>query len=276
MFFDNWKKYIQQLIVSLTGREAQYNSVLLKNSFRRLFLKNAPNQYVFILSPPYTASTLLAEFLSSSPNVSILNSRHTCEGQTLPEVYDELFEKSIRWDTSHRPNWEYIYKIWHKYWDVTKPLLLEKSPPHIIRADQLQNHFQPAFFIILVRNPLVLAAIFRNNMSIPLEEAAKRVVRYFEYQQKNLHTLENTLSISYQEFVEDLDHVEKKLLKWLPLFQHFNPPEKYRAHNKEGISMSLTNLNKKRLQELNVDELQMLKVYFKPFNKLFSSFNYAV
>lgn len=36
-----------------------------------------------------------------------------------------------------------LYREWSQYWDESKPLLLEKSPPHIIMARYLQAMFGP-------------------------------------------------------------------------------------------------------------------------------------
>jgi len=36
-----------------------------------------------------------------------------------------------------------LFAEWSKYWDLSKPTLLEKSPPHIIMSRYLQSMFGP-------------------------------------------------------------------------------------------------------------------------------------
>ena len=55
------------------------------------------HKYLFILSPPFSGSTLLNQIISSSKNVSCNNNIGTREGQTLPGVKKIMFDKK-RWD----------------------------------------------------------------------------------------------------------------------------------------------------------------------------------
>lgn len=43
---------------------------------------------------------------------------------------------------------------WSKFWDTSKPVLVEKSPPNLIRARFLQQMFPNAYFIVIVRHPI--------------------------------------------------------------------------------------------------------------------------
>ena len=38
-----------------------------------------------------------------------------------------------RWDNNVRLPWEKIKTVWHKYWDLSKPILLDKSTPNIMK-----------------------------------------------------------------------------------------------------------------------------------------------
>jgi hypothetical protein len=46
---------------------------------------------------------------------------------------------------------------WGSYWDLTKPVLLEKSPPNLIRMRFLQALFPEAAFVIVMRDPVAVA-----------------------------------------------------------------------------------------------------------------------
>ena len=49
---------------------------------------------------------------------------------------------------------------WRQYWNVTKPVLLEKSPRHILMTRILQHWFthQRSYFIVILRHPLAAGA----------------------------------------------------------------------------------------------------------------------
>ena len=115
--------------------------------------KKMKNKYLFILCPPYSGSTLLNELISTSNNVSSNNNQGTREGQKLPSVKKIMFDHDDRWNIGLKYDWEFIKKEWLKHWDISKPILLEKSPPNLIRAFDIQSCFQPCYFICMIRNP---------------------------------------------------------------------------------------------------------------------------
>ena len=45
---------------------------------------------------------------------------------------------------------------WRRYWDVSKPILVEKSPRHALMTRLLQHWFTPerSFFVVMLRHPL--------------------------------------------------------------------------------------------------------------------------
>ena len=114
--------------------------------------------HLFILCPPYCGSTLLWKLMSTSDNVSALPE----EGQFLPEVEGIMRDKP--WQRDHAMPWEQIRAVWETYWDIEKPLLVEKSPPNIIRAKAIAEHFDPARFVIMARNPYAhVEGLMRRN-----------------------------------------------------------------------------------------------------------------
>ena len=66
-----------------------------------------------------------------------------------------------------------VFDAWSRHWDLDKPILLEKSPPNIIRMRFLQALFPGARFVILVRHPLAVSLatqkISHTSLSLLLE-----------------------------------------------------------------------------------------------------------
>jgi hypothetical protein len=54
-------------------------------------------------------------------------------------------------------NRQKLFEEWSRYWDVSKPYLLEKSPPNLIRTRFLQAMFPSSYFVVLLRHPIPVA-----------------------------------------------------------------------------------------------------------------------
>jgi len=52
---------------------------------------------------------------------------------------------------------ERLLAVWRPYWDLSRPLLVEKSPPNLLMTRFLQALFPEAAFLVIVRHPVVVA-----------------------------------------------------------------------------------------------------------------------
>ena len=105
-------------------REIYYSYIRIIRLISNLFCKNIEHQFLFILSPPYTGSTMLNQLISSSDNVSCNNNLGTREGQLLPGVRHFMFQND-RWNENVQYPWDKIKKICMRYWDYYKTILPE-------------------------------------------------------------------------------------------------------------------------------------------------------
>jgi O-antigen/teichoic acid export membrane protein len=92
-----------------------------------------------------------------------------------------------------------LYTEWSRHWDVTKPVLVEKSPPNVIQTRFLQEMFPQSAFVIVIRHPIAVAAATRK-WAHPLLRWAK-MPRFIE------HWL-----CCYERFLEDAVSLERVLL----------------------------------------------------------------
>lgn len=254
-----------------------YRTVMVKHFFKRLFQEEVDNIYLFILSPPYCGSTLINELISTSSKVSTNNDKYTREGQRLPKVESVMFGAD-RWDDDTRYDWEFIKREWKKYWDVTKPILLEKSPPNIIRAEEIAKHFSPVYFLCFNRNPYAhCESLMRRskNLARP-EDAAEFAVRCLYYQQKNLKVLDNVLHISYEELSEFPEETTKKIEAFVPGLEQINPHQEFYAHNYKAKKMKITNLNDEKIRMLSQEELERINSVFVQHQLILNFFHYEL
>jgi hypothetical protein len=262
-------------ILSHIYKQAGYRVIKMRNRINCLMLGTRTNKYLFILAPPYSGSTLLNEIISTSPFVSVNNPFESREGQQLPELKKIMFRDG-RWSLNLELNWLEIKMIWRKYWDVTKPVLLDKSPPNIVRAMEIQNHFNPAFFIIFLRDPYVLCEGLIRKDNLSPERAATFVVKIFEHQRKNIDGLEKTFLIKYQDLVNHPDKISQELIKFIPELIEIKVDLKYKAHNASRKPMKIVNLDPHQMERLNPTQIAQINSIFLPSRSVFEYFSYVL
>lgn len=272
------KRKLRQQFAPLK-RSLQYRTIVLTNALRRLTGPRIANKFVFVLSPPYCGSTLLVAILSTSGRISLNNVFDNQEGQGLPSVRKVIL-KSMRWDANVRYPWEWLKQEWLKYWDPSKPLLLEKSPPNIMRAQELAEHFQPAYFVILVRNPYVhVDSILRRNTDEAdafhrVEDAAAFALRCLRYQKKNAESLERVLVLKYEELGEEYAAVRTKLVGFLPELDDMPPqPREYRVKGKSG---SIGNKNQQVIAKFTAEQRAAITAVFAAEPDVLRYFGYEL
>jgi len=254
-----------------------YYTIKIKNILFRKIKKKVESKYLFILSPPYCGSTMLTDLLSTSKSVSISNPLGTKEGQTLPEVKYLMFDTQDRWNPKKDFDWEYIKKIWLRYWDISKPILIEKSPANILRAESIQKVFTPIMFLISFRDPYAQceSIIRRNNDTA--EYAANFAIKSLKTQKNNIEKLKSEkLIISYEDLTEDPMKFYDELVKYIPELHDIVIDRKIRAHNLNNTPMKMRNLNKDKINKLSCKELTIINKIFMKNKKLLEYFNYEI
>lgn len=250
-----------------------YASVVLTNTVKRIFHRRTDHHYLFILSPPFSGSTLLSEILSTSPNVSSNNTLGTREGQQLPGVRKLLWESKNKYNPETKFDWPFIRRQWLKYWDVTKPILLEKSPPNIVRAPSLAHHFAPASFMIMVRDPYaVCESMIRRGQDA--SEAAAFAIRCLRFQKQNIEKLQNFIFFSYEELTDAPEAIREKLIAFMPALQGLDIHRVFKAHNFKNAPMQIRNMNSEKVANLHKTQLKALNRVFRQNEDILAYFNY--
>jgi len=166
--------------------------------------------FLFLLTPPNSGSTALADLLSSSPYVTKLTSNS--EGQWL---IPELCKKEDRWSEHKVVNYESVKAVWlHRYQShrhsPKERIVIEKSPTNMVRSRALMSIFKSASLLINNRNPYAQCAsrLRRYNRdieddSLDIERVLAGYARDWQRQSGILKTLAQELNapcITYEEF----------------------------------------------------------------------------
>jgi len=234
-----------------------YKRRQLAHSVKRRIFGEKDHKYVFILSGARAGSTLLTNIIATGPDVSLTNDRGTCEGQTLPDmrgIYN-------RWD------WALTKTVYRKHWDLTKRVLVEKSPPNLFKAEEIQEHFVPAYFIVLVRNPYAHAhGLLKRGMP----DAAERVVRMLEYQKKNMETLDRVILVKYEETTDDPVETCARLVDWLPDLRGITTDFSFSYGGKQD---PIVNMDAEKIASISKSDYENMSDVFRRHDSLIRFFD---
>jgi hypothetical protein len=168
-----------------------------------------------------------ARWIAQHPEVSAFRNTGVWqdEGQHLQDVYatarlhggggrfafdDEahLTESSpLVTDESRRRLWA----SWSPHWDLSKPVLLEKSPPNLIRMRFLQALFpDSSYFLAIVRHPIAVAYAMRKRRGlfdwVPLQLPRRGIL------QASLHSLLRHWVEAHERFLADASSLQNVAL----------------------------------------------------------------
>jgi hypothetical protein len=149
------------------------------------------HKLVFLAGLHRSGTTLLARLLASHPEISGFSGTGAPadEGQHLQSVYPQASvyggpgnfgfapESHLTEGSSlvSEENARTLYEEWSSHWDLARPLLLEKSPPNLLKTRFLQALFPGSAFVVIVRHPI--------PVSIPTAKwrGTRRYDRLFEH-----------------------------------------------------------------------------------------------
>jgi hypothetical protein len=177
------------------------------------------NQYkqVFIGGLHRSGTSILGCCLEEHPQISGFKNTgvYEDEGQFLQSVYPaagvyggpgKFGFNSASFLDEHSPlatpeNGIKIFKEWSHYWDLQQPILLEKSPPNLVRTRFLQHLFPGALFIILLRHPIAVSYATQKWSQTPLHSLIEHWLICHERFQSDKPYLKKVLVLKYEDFI---------------------------------------------------------------------------
>ena len=181
------------------------------------------NTLVFIGGVHRSGTSQLHETLAAHPDVSGFHDTGVPhdEGQHLQDVFPTArshggpgrfaFDPAAHLTESSPlasvESAERLFAQWSRYWDLRRNVLVEKSPPNLIRTRFLQRLFPGARFVIIVRHPLVTALATTKL-------ATTRTMRRTLRRASMVDVLRHWVA-AHQLFLSDLPHIENvRVLRW--------------------------------------------------------------
>jgi hypothetical protein len=173
--------------------------------------------FVFIGGLHRSGTSLLHELLRSHPEVSGFRKTGMPkdEGQHLQTVYPAAkvfggpgrfgFDARSFMDESHplvsKVNAERLYSQWANYWDTTKHVLIEKSPPNLVRTRFLQALFPNSCFILILRHPIAVSYATMKWSKTSVKSILEHTLICYERILQDLPYLNKVYVLRYEDLV---------------------------------------------------------------------------
>ncbi|MDQ3867593.1 MAG: sulfotransferase [Actinomycetota bacterium] len=191
------------------------------------------HRFVFVCGLQRSGTTMLYRYLDEHPQVSALSgtARATNEGQFVQTVYpsDPYHSKGGRFAfrsearlTEASPlvtaaNRRKLFEEWSRYWDLSKPYLVEKSPPNLIRTRFLQAMFPQSYFVVLLRHPIPVTLATQPWGGDPVHRLLEHWLRAHELLVEDAAHLERLHVLRYEDLVGDPDATLARVFAFLGL-----------------------------------------------------------
>ncbi|HEV8098597.1 MAG TPA: sulfotransferase [Gaiellaceae bacterium] len=192
------------------------------------------HQLVFLAGLHRSGTTLLARLLAAHPQVSGFSGSGAPadEGQHLQSVYPSDHEHGRPGRFGFAPEMHLtessplvseqsaatLFEEWSPHWDLSRPLLLEKSPPNLLKTRFLQALFPNAAFVVLVRHPIpVSLATARWRRTRRYHRLLEHWLRCHALFEADRDQLKRVYVTQYEQLVREPEAVLQGIFEFLEL-----------------------------------------------------------
>jgi len=238
-----------------------------------------PRRWVFVVGCYNSGTTLLSNILCAHTEIGGLPVEGVNLSDSLPRpeefgwtrMWSQCLER-VRLEPEYDKDKlaERIKKQWSIWYPKDKSNLLEKSVANTARMVFLQEYFQPAYFIYIVRNGYSVAEGIRRkaepkrwknplyDCSYPIELCAKQWRISDEIVEQDRANVERFLQIYYEDLTDNPEAVLKELTDFLGLhpFLSSELAGNWTVHN---VKSNIENLNPRSFGNLTNDDIKKIE-----------------
>lgn len=189
--------------------------------------------FLFVGGLHRSGTTLLHDCLAESKSISSFSNTYSPEneGQHLQSVYlpakayggpgEFAYNLAAYMDESNalvcERSRDKLFTEWGMYLDYSKPIMLEKSPPNIIRSRFLRALFPSSKFIFMLRNPVVVAMATKKWSSSSYEDLIDHSLLCIETMLSDVKLFDEDdfRVIKYEDFTGDPGQNLNQICDWL-------------------------------------------------------------
>ena len=263
--------------------------------------------HLFVICPNDSGSSFLASALETSRAVWRLpREGHQMHGFAGPlpwrsqgaerRIPGLLWAAEQRWierfaDPANH-DWPLTRKAWyfHSYAaDAAASVFVTKSPPDLLRVEQLVRHFRNARFLFMVRNPYAvcegICRRYRTHFRAylrqleergesPLAASANHVVNCLAWQRRNIERWgDRGVFFTYESMCADPDGTAQAIRALVPQLEDLNLRQRLVVKDYDEM---LVDMNPRHLARLDADEIEALSHVFRQHQDVLAYFDYDI
>ena len=246
--------------------------------------KDQPH-FLFIITPPYSGSTALATLLATSPRTMTL--RKNGEGQGL---VPGLSQKKYRWKQDMKVDYASVKAVWlNRYQDEKRlypqiDVVIEKSPPNMMRIEKLSSQFNKYSFLANNRDPYAnCSSILYRNWYAKYFSPKKRkkvlegLAKDWQMRSNRIRELvinKNIPLLTYEQFCSNTSSILAALKLPEGVADTIDLEAKIKV--KDYKPQPITNQNDRQIKNLTDEEIECIGRILKSDNDLMNFFGYRV
>ena len=185
---------------------------------------------LFIVGLHRSGASLLHRIVRAHPEISGFKNVGVPqdEGQHLQTVFPTGkvfggpgrfgFDPRAHMDEHHplagRSNAIKLSQEWARYWDLTKPMLVEKSPPTIMRMRFFQKLFPAGRFVLIFRHPIIVALATQKSCYSPIYQLIDHCLHCYELAVADAAAIRDLHRLRYEIFVANPQEVADSIWRF--------------------------------------------------------------
>ena len=122
---------------------------------------------------------------------------------------------------------------WHQNWDLTKPVLVEKTPSNLLRTRLLARLVEPSYFVIVTRHPVAVSLATSKWTEGNLFSLLSHWRHCYQIAKADSAKLPRVIWTSYEDFVAQPQTEMKRILDFVGLASGGMPQLSLRNENEK-------------------------------------------
>jgi Sulfotransferase family len=177
------------------------------------------HDFIFVGGLHRSGTTLLARAIAKHEQVSGFRKTEALanEGQFLQSVYpiarefggtgrfgfDERSHMTEESPLATEASREQLLREWSEYWNLDKRVLVEKSPPNLLKLRFLQALFPEATFVVIMRHPIAVSFATQKWSKTSVESLLEHWLTCHEILLEDAPHIRRLMLVRYEDFVTD-------------------------------------------------------------------------
>ncbi|HVX47342.1 MAG TPA: sulfotransferase [Mycobacteriales bacterium] len=113
---------------------------------------------------------------------------------------------------------ETLRSQWERYWDLSRPVLMDKSPPNLLRFRLLQALFPGARFILVLRHPVPVSLSTQKwSASLTVPQLLAHWVHAYDLATADTAYLRHVITLRYEDLIADPESTLERVREFLDL-----------------------------------------------------------